>query len=119
MDGDAAWNSGAQTCPAVLLVGAGSAGNLAAELRRQEKKRLMVVSFLDDDPASSMRKWSPCGLGRIDDLPAMVQSLCGGRSWSCEDGAKILPPTNPASWLRLLQAERILPETRIVPGIMN
>lgn len=59
----------------VLLVGAGSAGNLVArELRRQGGRRISVVGFLDDDPAKRHAKiQGHAVLGRIDDLPAMVR----------------------------------------------
>lgn len=59
----------------VLLVGAGAAGNLVArELKRQTAKRMVVVGFLDDDPAkqgASIQGYTV--LGRIDELPEMVR----------------------------------------------
>lgn len=59
----------------VLLVGAGSAGNLVArELRRQGGRRLEVVGFLDDDPAKRHAKiQGHAVLGRIDELPEAVR----------------------------------------------
>lgn len=59
----------------VLLVGAGSAGNLVArELRRQGGRRLEVVGFLDDDPAKRHAKiQGHAVLGRIDELPETVR----------------------------------------------
>lgn len=59
----------------VLLVGAGSAGNLVArELRRQGAKRLLVAGFLDDDPSKQHAKiQGHAVLGRVDDLPLMVR----------------------------------------------
>ena len=59
----------------VLLVGAGPTGNLVArELRRQSVKRLVVVGFLDDDPAKQHATIQGCVvLGRIDDLPDAVR----------------------------------------------
>ncbi|MDD4017716.1 MAG: nucleoside-diphosphate sugar epimerase/dehydratase [Kiritimatiellae bacterium] len=59
----------------VLLVGAGSAGNLVArELRRQGGRRLAVVGFLDDDPTKQHAKiQGHIVLGRIDDLRHMVR----------------------------------------------
>ena len=53
VDGEYAWETvTSKRARRVLLVGAGSAGNMAArELRRQGAKQLMVVGFLDDDPA--------------------------------------------------------------------
>jgi FlaA1/EpsC-like NDP-sugar epimerase len=59
----------------VLLVGAGSAGNLVArELRRQSAKRLRVVGFLDDDLAKQHAAIQGSAvLGRIDDLPEAVR----------------------------------------------
>lgn len=59
----------------VLLVGAGSAGNLAAqELRRQGGRRLAVVGFLDDDPAKRhARIQGRAVLGAIGDLSAVVR----------------------------------------------
>jgi len=61
----------------VLLVGAGSAGNLVArELRRQNVKRLSVVGFLDDDPAKQQATiQGHTVLGRIDDLPETVRKF--------------------------------------------
>jgi len=58
-----------------LLVGAGSAGNLAArELNRQSGRRLHVVGFLDDDPAKHHAKiQGHAVLGRIDVLPQVVR----------------------------------------------
>jgi len=76
VDGEYAWETVAsKRARRVLLVGAGSAGNLAArELRRQGEKRLMVVGFLDDDPAKRhARIQGHAVLGRIDELPAMVR----------------------------------------------
>lgn len=59
----------------VLLVGAGSAGNLVArELRRQGERRQVVVGFLDDDPAKLHAKiQGHAVLGRIEELPLMVR----------------------------------------------
>jgi FlaA1/EpsC-like NDP-sugar epimerase len=59
----------------VLLVGAGSAGDLAArELRRQGGRRQVVAGFLDDDPTKRhARIQGYAVLGRIDELPAMVR----------------------------------------------
>ncbi|MEI7899396.1 MAG: nucleoside-diphosphate sugar epimerase/dehydratase [bacterium] len=59
----------------VLLVGAGSAGNLVArELRRQSAKRWVVVGFLDDDLAKQQATiQGHTVLGRIDELPETVR----------------------------------------------
>ncbi len=78
VDGAFAWD--AAKCGKVrhvLLVGAGSAGNLVArELRRQNSKRLVVVGYLDDDPAKQNAKIQGYTvLGRIDALPGVVRKL--------------------------------------------
>ncbi|NLC79951.1 MAG: polysaccharide biosynthesis protein [Lentisphaerae bacterium] len=59
----------------VLLVGAGSAGDLVArELRRQGARRQAVVGFLDDDPAKRHARIQGFAvLGRIDELPALAR----------------------------------------------
>ncbi len=59
----------------VLLVGAGSAGDLVArELRRQGSKRLQVVGFLDDDLGKQHVKiQGHAVLGQIDELPELVR----------------------------------------------
>lgn len=60
----------------VLLVGAGSAGNLVArELHRQAGSRLTVVGFLDDDLSKQHAKiQGHAVLGRIDDLLEVVRT---------------------------------------------
>ena len=59
----------------VLLVGAGSTGNLVArELRRQGGRRLAVMGFLDDDPAKRhARIQGYVVLGGVDELPSMAR----------------------------------------------
>ncbi len=76
VDGEFAWDAVTRgRLRRVLLVGAGSAGNLVArELRRQGARRQMVVGFLDDDPAKQHAKiQGHAVLGRIDDLPSLVR----------------------------------------------
>ena len=76
VDGDFAWDTAKRgKVRHVLLVGAGAAGNLVArELRRQSEKRLVVVGFLDDDPAKQQATiQGHTVLGRIDDLPLTVR----------------------------------------------
>ncbi len=59
----------------VLLVGAGSAGNLVArELKKQSGRRMEVVGFLDDDPSkrhAAMQGYPV--LGRVDELAQVVR----------------------------------------------
>ena len=59
----------------VLLVGAGTAGNMVArELHQQPKQKLRVVGFLDDDPAKQKAKIQGYTvLGRLDDLPDVAK----------------------------------------------
>ncbi len=76
VDGEFAWDAARRgKVRHVLLVGAGSAGNLVArELRRQSAKRLVVVGFLDDDPAKQQATiQGHTVLGRIEDLPVAVR----------------------------------------------
>jgi FlaA1/EpsC-like NDP-sugar epimerase len=79
VDGEFAWDAVTSgRARRVILVGAGATGNLVAkELRRQNAaRRLVVVGFLDDDPAKSRAKIQGHRiLGRIDDLPDVVRRL--------------------------------------------
>lgn len=76
MDGELAWEVLKRgRVRRVLLVGAGSAGNLVArELRRQGGGRLSVVGFIDDDLSKLHAKiQGHAVLGTIGDLPAIVR----------------------------------------------
>ena len=59
----------------VLLVGAGTAGNLVArELHQYPKQKVHVIGFLDDDPAKQQaRIQGHAVLGKIDDLPEVAK----------------------------------------------
>ena len=59
----------------VLLVGAGTAGNMVArELHQQPRQKQRVVGFLDDDPAKQQaRIQGYTVLGKIDDLPEVAK----------------------------------------------
>ncbi len=59
----------------VLLVGAGSTGNLVArELKRKRESRQEVVGFLDDDPTKQRARMQGYPvLGRIETLPLVVR----------------------------------------------
>ena len=76
VDGEFAWEAVTRgRVRRVLLVGAGSAGNLVArELRRQGERRQAVAGFLDDDPTKLHAKIQGYAvLGRIEELPLMVR----------------------------------------------
>jgi FlaA1/EpsC-like NDP-sugar epimerase len=78
VDGASGWETVRQgRVRRVLLVGAGSAGNLMArELRRQGGRRQAVTGFLDDDPAKRhARIQGYAVLGRIDELPDVVRQF--------------------------------------------
>jgi FlaA1/EpsC-like NDP-sugar epimerase len=75
VDGNSAWEAVTKgRVRRVLLVGAGSMGNLVArELRRKRESRQAVVGFLDDDPAKQRARIQGYAvLGRIDALPRVV-----------------------------------------------
>jgi FlaA1/EpsC-like NDP-sugar epimerase len=61
----------------VLLVGAGSAGNLMArELRSKNLKEMVVVGFLDDDPAKQHARIQGYPvLGTIEQLPDVAVAM--------------------------------------------
>jgi FlaA1/EpsC-like NDP-sugar epimerase len=114
VDGAAGWDSIKQgRTRRVLLVGAGSAGNLVArELRLQGGRRQMVTGFLDDDPAKRHARIQGFPvLGAIDDLPEVV------RKHAVEEVivSMVRVPRDVISRVvRLCERAHVL--TRIVPG---
>ena len=114
VDGEFAWDAMTRgRARRVLLVGAGSAGNLVArELRRQGTRRQTVVGFLDDDPAKQHAKIQGYAvLGRIDDLPAMV------RKHAVEEVIVSMARVPRAVIRRVVRlCERAHVPARIVPG---
>ena len=114
VDGEFAWDAVTRgRVRRVLLVGAGSAGNLVArELRRQGTRRQTVVGFLDDDPAKQHAKIQGYAvLGRIDDLPSMV------RKHAVEEVIVSMARVPRAVIRRVVRlCERAHVPARIVPG---
>jgi len=97
----------------VLLVGAGSTGNLVArELKRKNARRWVVVGFLDDDSSKAHAKIQGFPvLGRIDDLPEVV------RTYGVEEVVVSIANVSRELIRRVVRlGERVHVPTRIVPG---